>query len=101
MIALRCSGTPIFVYSLISTLVIAAVTVAISMRNFALQVPSSDRVAPKYLKLDTSYSDSPSVVTLALVILVLFNITHDFSVLSSIAYAMAISTCFFLCYCQL
>lgn len=56
----------------------------IHVRISGLKRPSFDRVAPKYLKVDTSFSGSPLMVTPALVLRVLFTITLDFSMLSSI-----------------
>ena len=46
--------------------------------------------APKYLKLATSFSVSPLMVILALMLLVLFTMVMDFSVLTSIPYALAL-----------
>lgn len=53
-------------------------------------MPSFDTIAVKYLKLDTTPSGSPSVETLALVLIVLFTITFD--LLSTIPYTPDLST---------
>lgn len=79
-------------FYILSSLATAAVAIVIRMRISALVVPYLNRVASIYLKLDTSYSGSPSMVSLALVLILLFPITLDFSVLSSIPYAPAFST---------
>lgn len=68
-----------FLNHILSSLVIAPVVMAIRVRTSELQVPSFGRVAPKYLKLDASSRGSPSMVKLTLVLLVLFNITLDFT----------------------
>ena len=69
---------------LVFNLAIAAVAVAIRLQISAVQLPSLDRVAPKYLKLVTSSSCSPFMVVLVLMLFVLFTMTLDFSVLTSI-----------------
>ena len=73
------------------SLAITAVAVAIHIWISVLQVPSFVRVAPKYLKLDTSSSFLPSIMMLTLALFVLFTITLDFTVLISIPYALAVA----------
>lgn len=77
-------------FHILSSLAFAVVVIGVWIS--ALQVPSFDRAALKYLKLDTSSSGSPSMVTQTLVLHVLFTITLDFFLLSSIPYALALST---------
>lgn len=56
-----------------SGLAIAVVTVAIRELISALQVPSFDRLVPKYLQLESYYvQGSPSILTLILMSLALF-----------------------------
>ena len=74
------------------SLAITAVAAAICIWISVLQVPSFVRVAPKYLKLDTSSSFMPSIMMLTLALFVLFTITSDFAVLISIPYALGVAT---------
>ena len=69
-------------FQILVSFAIAAVAVAI-MRISAVQVPF-DSVAPRYLKLVTSCKGSPFMVMLTPMLLVLFTMTLDFSVLTSI-----------------
>ena len=73
------------------SLAITAVAVAIHIQISVLQIPSFVRVAPKYLKLDTSSSFSPSIMMLTLALFVLFTFTLDFTVLISIPYAPTVA----------
>lgn len=76
-----------FLFHILSSLAVAALAPAIRMQISAIQLPSFDKVAPRYLELDTSI-----MVTLTLALLVLITITLNFSVLGFIPYAAALST---------
>ena len=62
------------------------------MRTSAAQVPFWHRVAPRYLKLVTSSNFWPFLLIPALTLFVLLVTTSLFSVLTSIPYAVALST---------
>jgi len=79
-------------FQILPSLAMAAVAVAILMRISAAQVPSFDRVAPRYLKAETCSSGSPFMVMLEAIFSVLLTMTLDFSVLTSIPYALALVT---------
>ncbi|KAH3835345.1 hypothetical protein DPMN_108696 [Dreissena polymorpha] len=75
------------------SLAIAEVAMAILIRTAVVLVPPLNRVAPKYwyLKLVTSSSFSPFIVMSALVLVVLFYMIFDFSMLTYVLYAHALS----------
>ncbi|KAH3833842.1 hypothetical protein DPMN_107158 [Dreissena polymorpha] len=60
--------------------------VGIAIRTSAVLVPSLDRIAPRYLKLVTYSNFSSFMVMSVLVLVVLFTMIFDFSVLTSIPY---------------
>ena len=72
-------------------LAIAAIAEAILMRTSAEQVPSLRWVAPRYLKLVASYFWLLMLIP-ALMLFVLLVMILLFSVLTSIPYAVALST---------
>ena len=74
------------------SLAIAAIAEAILMRTSAEQVPSLHRIAPRYLKLVTSSNFWSFMVTSALKLFVLVVMVLLFSVLTSIPYAIVLST---------
>lgn len=81
-------------FHILSSLAIAVVVIGVWISTLHL----------KYLKLDTSSSDPPSMMTQTLVLLVLFTITLDLFLLSSILYALTLSTSLLVrfaahCYC--
>ena len=65
---------------------------AILMQNFAEQVPSLHRVAPRYLKLVTSSNFWPFMVISTLMLFVLLVMILLFSVLTSTPHVVALST---------
>ena len=69
-----------------------AIAEAILMQTSAEQVPSLHRVAPRYLKLVTSSNFIPFMLISALMLFVLLVLILLFSVLTSIPYAVALST---------
>ncbi|KAH3696980.1 hypothetical protein DPMN_084464 [Dreissena polymorpha] len=71
-------------------LAIAAVVIAILTRTSAVQVPSLERVAPKYFKLITSSSFSSFVVMSELVFFMLVIMIFDCSVLTFIPFAPSV-----------
>ncbi|KAH3772276.1 hypothetical protein DPMN_173614 [Dreissena polymorpha] len=72
-------------------LAIAAVAMVILLRTSAVLVPPLAMVAPKFLKRVTSSSFSPFIVMSALVLVVLFSMIFDFSVLTSTPHAPSLS----------
>ena len=62
------------------------------MRNCAEQVPSLRRVGPRYLKLVVSSNVSPFMLIYVLMLFVLLVMILLFPVLTSIPYAVALST---------
>ena len=74
------------------SLAIAAIAEAILMQPTAEQVPSLHRVAFRYLKLVTSSSFWPFMLRSALMLFMLLVIILLFSSLTSIPYAVALST---------
>ena len=74
------------------SLAIASIAEAILMRTSAEQVPSLHKAAPRYLKLVTSENFWPFVLISALVLFVLLDMILLYSMLTSIAYAVALST---------
>ena len=74
------------------SLAIAAIAEAILMRISAEQVPSLHRVTPRYSKLVTSSNFWPFMLISALMLSVLLVVILFFSVLTSIPYAVALST---------
>ena len=62
------------------------------MRTSAEQVPSLHRFAPRYLKVVTFFNFRPVVVTSAMMFFVLLVMILLFSMLTSIPYAVALST---------
>ena len=74
------------------SLAIAAIAEVILMWASAEQVPSLRRVAPSYLKLVTSSNFWPFMLISALMVFVLLVVILLFSVLTSIPYAVALST---------
>ena len=75
------------------SLAITAIVEASLMRTFAKQVPSLHRVAPRYLKLIISSNCWPFMLISALMLFVLLLMILLLSVLTSIPYAVALSTC--------
>ena len=73
-------------------LAIAAIAEAILMWTCAEQVPSLHRGAPSYLKLVTSSNFWPFMLICALMLFVLLVVILLLSVLSSIPFAIALST---------
>ena len=69
-------GKPMMLLHTLASFAINAVAVAILMLIYALQVPSSDNVAPA-LKVDIYCSCSPFMGTLALVLFLLFSMMLD------------------------
>lgn len=67
--------TLILLFHILSSLTVAGVAVMSRVRISTLQVLPFEGVAPMYLKLDTFSRGSPSMVMLALVMLLLFTIT--------------------------
>ncbi|KAH3721482.1 hypothetical protein DPMN_064410 [Dreissena polymorpha] len=80
----------LLVHNLLS-LAIAAVAMVILIRTSMALVPFLDRVAITYLKLITSSSFSPFMVMSVLLLVVLFTVIFDLSVLTSIPYVPALS----------
>ena len=74
------------------SLTIAVIAEAILMRISAVQVPSLHRVAPRYLKLVTRFSFLPFTLLSALMSFVPLVTIFLFSVLTSVPYAVALST---------
>ena len=74
------------------SLTIAAIAEAILMRTSAEQVPSLHMVASRYLKRVTFSNFWPFVLIPALMLFVLLVMILLFSVLTSSAYAVALST---------
>ena len=64
----------------------------IRMRTSAVQVPSLDRDAPRYLKLSTCSSVSSFIVMFAAMSYLLLTMIFDFSELTFIPNAPALST---------
>ncbi|KAH3857951.1 hypothetical protein DPMN_100569 [Dreissena polymorpha] len=73
------------------TLAIDVVGMLIIIPTSAVLIPSWDRATPKFLKLVTSFSLSPFKVMIALMLVLLFTMFFDLSVLTSILYVPAIS----------
>ena len=71
--------------------IIAAVAMEILIRTSAVLVQFLDMVTTNYFKLVTYSSFSPFMVMYVLVLVVLFAIIFDFSVLTSIPYDLALS----------
>ena len=78
-------------HHILFSLAIVAIAEAILMRTSAEQVPSLHRVAPRYLKLVASYFWLLMLIP-ALMLFVLLVMILLFSVLTSIPYAVALST---------
>ena len=76
-----------------------AVALAIWMRTSAVQVLSLDRAAPRYLKLSFCLSVSPFIVMFAAMSFLLLTMIFDFSELTSIPNAPALSTNLLVRYC--
>ena len=74
------------------SLATAAIAAAILMQTSAEQVPSLHRVAPMYLKLVISSNFRLFMLIAALMLFVLLIMILFFSVLTSIPYAIALST---------
>ena len=81
-----------FLRQIMFNLAIAAIAEAILTRISAEQVPSLHRVAPMYLKLVTSSTGQQFMLISAVKLLTLLAMILLFSVLTSIAYAVAQST---------
>ncbi|KAH3837941.1 hypothetical protein DPMN_111344 [Dreissena polymorpha] len=79
----------LLVHKLLS-LVIAAVAMAILIRNSAVLVPSLNRVAPKYMKLVT-YSIFLLIIVMSALLFVIFTIIFDFFVLTPYPFAPCFS----------
>ena len=77
------------------SLAIAAIAEAILNWTSAEQVPSLQRVAPRYLKLVTSSNFWPFMLISALMLFVLLVVILLFSVLTSILSVVALSTSLF------
>ncbi|KAH3819300.1 hypothetical protein DPMN_121034 [Dreissena polymorpha] len=75
----------LLVHNLLSR-AIAAVAMTNCIQTSAELVPSLDRVASNYLKLVISSSFSPFMVMSPLVLVMLFTMIFDFSVLAYIPY---------------
>ena len=73
------------------SLAIAAIAGAILMRTSAEQMPSLQRVAPRYLRLVTSSNSWSFMLISALMLYVLLVMILLFSVLTSFPYAVALS----------
>ena len=71
---------------------LASIAEAILMWTSAEQVLSSNRVAPKYLELVTYSTFWPFMLISAPMVFVLLVVSFLFSVLTSIPYAVALST---------
>ena len=71
---------------------IAAIAEAILMRSYAEQVPSLHRVAPRYFKLATFYNFWPFILISALTLFVLLVMILLFPALTSVPFAVALST---------
>ena len=69
-----------------------AIAEAMLMWTWAEQVPSLYRVAPRYLKLVTCFSFWPCMLISAVMLFMLLVLILLFSVLTSIPYAIALST---------
>ena len=74
------------------SLAIPVIAEATLMRTSSAQVPPLHKVAPKYLKLVTSSNFWPVMLISALMLFVLLVMISLFSVLSSIPYAVPLST---------
>ena len=72
------------------SLAIAAVAMAILMRISSVHVPSWYKVTHNYSKFDTSSRGVPFVVMVTLMLFLLFTMILDFSVLTSVPYAMVL-----------